>query len=76
MWHVQVHTGLWWGDLTGRNHLEGRGLGGSIILISVFKKWDGAAWFAFTWPGTGTGGGLFEFGNEPSDSINCGELLN
>jgi hypothetical protein len=28
----EVHTGFWWGDLMDRNHLEGLGVNGRIIL--------------------------------------------
>ena len=41
-----MHTGLWWGDLRGRDHLEETGLDGRIILKWIFKKWDGCMdWF-------------------------------
>jgi len=36
-----VCTGLWWGNLSERNHLEERGVDVRIILKSIFKKWDG-----------------------------------
>jgi hypothetical protein len=29
------------GDLSVRNHLEGLGVDGSIIVKWIFKKWDG-----------------------------------
>jgi hypothetical protein len=34
-------SGFWWGDLIKRNHLEYRGLDGSMIWKWMFKKWDG-----------------------------------
>jgi len=36
-----VHTGFWWGNLRERDHLEGIGVGGRIILKCLFKRWDG-----------------------------------
>jgi hypothetical protein len=36
-----VHTGFWWGDLREGDHLGGPGVDGRIILIWIFKKWDG-----------------------------------
>jgi hypothetical protein len=41
-----VYTGLWWGDLRGRYHLEEAGLDGSVMVKWVFKKWNGSVdWF-------------------------------
>jgi len=37
----EVHTGLWWGDLTERDHLEDLIVDGRIILKWNFKKWGG-----------------------------------
>jgi hypothetical protein len=37
----EVHTGFWWGDLRDGDHLEDPGVDGRIILIWIFKKWDG-----------------------------------
>jgi hypothetical protein len=34
-----------------------------------------AAWIGFSWLRIGSGGGHFEFGNEHSGSIKCGEFL-
>jgi hypothetical protein len=36
-----MHTGFWWGDLRGGDHLEDLDVDGRIILKWIFKKWDG-----------------------------------
>ena len=38
----EVITGLWWGNLTERNHLEDNGVGERIILRLIFKNSIGA----------------------------------
>ena len=74
MWHVletgEVHTGFWWGDLRERGDLEDLGVDGRIILKQIFEKLDEETWSGLIWLRVGTGGG-----NEPSDSITCGEFL-
>jgi hypothetical protein len=61
MWHVwgrgEVHTGLWWGDLS-EDHLEDLDIVGRMVLKRIFKKWDGEAWTGLLWLRIGTGGGL------------------
>jgi hypothetical protein len=46
MWHVwgsgEVHTGLWWGNMRERDHLED-GVDGRIILKWIFERLGGAA---------------------------------
>ena len=37
----EVRTGVWWGTLRERAHLEDPGLDGRIILRLIFRKWDG-----------------------------------
>ena len=37
-----MHTGLWWGNLKEKNHLEDLGVDGRIILRWIFRKWNGA----------------------------------
>jgi hypothetical protein len=79
MWHVwetgEVHVGFWWGDLSERERFEGMGVDVRIILKWIFKKWNGEAWIGLFWLRIGTDGGACEYGNEPSGSIKCGELL-
>jgi hypothetical protein len=41
----------------GRNHLEDPGVGGGIILESIFKKWNVGAWTGSSWLRIGTGCG-------------------
>jgi hypothetical protein len=35
-----VFSGLWWGTLRERDHLEDPGADRIIILIWIFRKWD------------------------------------
>jgi hypothetical protein len=62
MWHVwgigEVHTGVWWGNLKERSHLEALSADGSIILKWIFKKCDGKAQTASIWLRKGTRGWL------------------
>jgi hypothetical protein len=37
----EVRTGIWWGNLRERDHLDDLGIDGSIILKRMFKMWDG-----------------------------------
>jgi hypothetical protein len=42
----EVHTGLLWGILRKRDHLENLGVYGRITLISIFQEigWEGVNW--------------------------------
>jgi hypothetical protein len=35
------HTTFWWGNLSGRDHLEDLGVDERLILKWVFKRWGG-----------------------------------
>jgi hypothetical protein len=48
----EVYTGIWWGNLRGRNHLGDPGVDGRIIL-----RWDVGIWTGSSWLRIGTGGG-------------------
>jgi hypothetical protein len=37
-----VYTGLWWGNLRARDHLEDPGIDGKVILRWIFRKWYGS----------------------------------
>jgi len=71
-----VYTGVWWGNLRERDHLEETGVDGRIILRCIFRKWDVGAWTRSIWLriGTSGGGGTCECGNELSGSIKCEEF--
>jgi hypothetical protein len=51
-----MHTGFWWGDPKGGDHLGDPGVDGRIILNWIFKKWDGGAGTGLSWLMVGTGG--------------------
>ena len=53
MWHVwdkgEVSTRISWRELREREHLEGIGVNGKIILKYTFKRWDKEAWIGLLW---------------------------
>jgi hypothetical protein len=56
----EVYTGFSWGNVRERHHVEDPGVGGRIILIWIFRKWDVEAWTGLSWLSIGTGGGSSE----------------
>jgi hypothetical protein len=52
-----VYTGFWWGNLRKRAHLEDPGIDRRIILIWIFRKWDGGGTDWMIWLRIRTGGG-------------------
>jgi len=38
-----MHTVIWWGSLRGKNHFNGPGIDGRIIVKWIFRKWYGRA---------------------------------
>ena len=63
--------GFWWGETREIKHLEDQCVDGRIILNLIFESRMGH--------GLGSSGSGYgrscEYGNEPSDSINCREFL-
>ena len=53
----EVHTGLLWGDLREREHLEDPGVDGRIMLKCSFRKWNVGVWTGLSWLWIGTVGG-------------------
>jgi hypothetical protein len=53
----EVYTGFWWGNMRERDHLEGPGVDGKIILRWIFRKWDVGSWAGSSCLRIGTGGG-------------------
>jgi hypothetical protein len=47
---------------------------GMIILKFLVKKLVGRTWIGFIWRRVGTGGGVCEDNNEPSDWLKCREF--
>ena len=53
----EEYTGLWWGNLRERDHLENPGVDGRIIFRCIMRKWDVGVWTGSSWLGIGTGDG-------------------
>ena len=52
-----MYTGISWGNVKERDHLEEQGIGGRIILRWIFRKWDVGLWPGSSWLRIGAGGG-------------------
>ena len=52
-----VYIGFLWGSLSERDHLEGPGTDGRLILRWIFRKWDVGSWTGSSCLRIGTGGG-------------------
>jgi hypothetical protein len=55
----EVYTGVWWGILKERDHLENPGVDDRIILRWISRKWDVGAWTGSMWLRLETGGGHY-----------------
>jgi hypothetical protein len=71
-----VHSRLWWGNLRDRDHFEetGRRWEDNIKIDLQEVGWRGMDWIDLA-EDRDRWGDTCECGDEPSDSIKCGELL-
>ena len=53
----EAYTGILWGNLSERDHLEDPGVDGRIILRWMFREWDVGAWIESCWLRIKTGNG-------------------
>jgi len=51
-----MYTGVWWGNLRERDHLEDAGVYGRVILRWL-RAWDMRAWIGLMWLRIGTDDG-------------------
>jgi len=63
------------GKPEGKRHLEDPGIDGRIIIRWICRTWGVRAWTGSIWLRIGTVLGAYEYSNEPSYSIKCGEFL-
>ena len=52
----EAYIGIWWGNLSERDHLGDPGVD-RIILKWIFRKWDVGVWTRSSWLRIGTSGG-------------------
>jgi hypothetical protein len=65
-----VHTGIWWGNLRERDHLQDPCFDGKIIIRWIFRKWKGD----MDWINLAQDRDNCKNCNELSGSIKCREL--
>jgi len=53
----EAYTGLWWGNLRERDHLEDPRVDERMILRWIFRKRDMGVWTGSSWLKIGTSGG-------------------
>jgi hypothetical protein len=56
---VDMYTGLWWGNLRERDHLEDPSFDGRKILRWILRNWDVGGQTGSSWLRIGIGGGHF-----------------
>jgi len=65
----EVYSGVWWGNLSEKDHLEDSGVDGSAVIRWAFRKWDVGVWTGWIWFKMWTGGRHSWNSNEPSGSL-------
>ena len=68
-------AGFSWGNLRKRDHLEGAGLDGRVILRWIFREWDRGSGLDLSGSGQGQVACTCKRGNELSGSVKFGEFL-
>jgi hypothetical protein len=48
---------VWWENMKERDNLVDPGVGGTIILRRIFRKWGVVVWTGLSWLRIGTGDG-------------------
>jgi hypothetical protein len=52
-----LYTGIRWGNLRERDHLQDPGIDRRMIVRWIFRKWDIGVWTGSSWLRIGTAGG-------------------
>jgi len=71
----EVYTGIWWGNLREKGHLQDPGLDGTILLRWILRKRNMGAWTGSSWLWIGTGGGHLNVVMNLRFSLNAGNFL-